>query len=157
MRSWIRPFSIGLALVLLGVWIGGILFSSTQQRSVLAIRRCKTCLRTSELFGLITSVGVQLTPGFIPDVLIESDKAISIRSPRPLNAFHAVVFPKKDIKDLEDISAEDQSYVMECLGMLAQIARTYHLKKYQITTNSSTLQEINYLHFHLISPEVGRL
>ena len=80
----VRVIVLMLAALLVGVILGGYLFSDTRPRSFLALNRCEgTCLQANELLGLAASVGVQKFSGFAPSVVKETDKTIVIESPRP--------------------------------------------------------------------------
>ncbi len=67
--SWMLKgkLAMGGALCLaLGLVSGGVLFSQSQPRSVLAIHHCQQCLNVHELAGLLASVGIQKFPGLLP-------------------------------------------------------------------------------------------
>ena len=73
----VRVILLALVALLIGVVFGGYVFSDTQPRSFLALNMCKgTCLRPNELLGLVASVAIQKFPGFVPSIVIETDKTI---------------------------------------------------------------------------------
>ncbi len=140
---------------MLGIVIGGYLFSDTQPRSFLTLHKCEnTCLAPSELLGLLASIGIQKFPaGQMPLVVSETDKTIVIKHPFPLAFWdiHYVVIPKKDIRDIADISNEDREYLFDAHVVMRDIVQREKLSKYKIITNGPGFQVVNYLHFHLVA------
>ena len=99
--------------------------------------------------GLLSAAAIQNVPGIIPSVVLETDKTIAIKHPVPQSPVHFVVFPKRDIKNLGEISEEDQKYLLDALNVLAQLIRENDLKNYKVITNGPQNQITTYLHFHL--------
>lgn len=140
-----------------GALIGGYLFRDVQPRSFLAFDRCnESCLNTNELLGLIGSVGVQKLPELIPFVVKETDKTIVIESPVNEDTIHYVIIPKKDIKDVGDISESDKDYIIDAYAVIGQIIREKNLTKYRVYTNGPSYQSVNYIHFHLLSDDIKK-
>ena len=141
-----------LALVFsLGVVSGGYLFSDSRPRSFLAFNRCEKCLGTTELIGLMASVGIQKTGGAIPFKVMETDKTIVIRHPLSKMRIHYVIIPKKDIRDVGDLSAEDTDYLIDMYAVATELIRKERLSRYRLYTNGPGYQAVGYLHFHLIA------
>ena len=134
-----------------GVCAGGWLFSDTQPRSFLALTRCESCWRANQVAGLLASIGIQKAGAALPLVVKETGRCVAIDHPFPKYPFHLVVFPKKDIKDIADISVENQEYILDCLGLIRAIVVERRLRAYRVETNGPGLQHVNYLHFHLVS------
>ncbi len=148
--SWIRI--LGMLLVFLaGVGLGGFLFSDSQPRSFLTLSKCNPCYRASELAGLLASAGIQKAPGALPLVVKETNRCLAIDYPFPKSRYHFIVFPKKDIRNIADVSVADQEYVFDCLEVIRALVRENGLSNYRVITNGPGLQDIGYLHFHLIS------
>ena len=126
------------------------MFSQSQPRSVLAINRCEGCLRAEDLAGLLASAGIQKLPGLIPSVVLETDKTIAIKSPVPDAQIDYVIFPKKDIKNIGEITREDAPYLLDAYLVARHIIENEKLVNYEILTNGPGRQKITYLHFHLI-------
>jgi diadenosine tetraphosphate (Ap4A) HIT family hydrolase len=61
-----------------------------------------------------------------------------------------VLFPKQDVKNIADLTPEDQPYVMGCLALAGALIRANKLESYRLHTNGPGFQEIAYLHFHII-------
>jgi hypothetical protein len=146
-----KRFMLCLVLaVVLGVIIGAYLFKDTRSRSVLSLPSCTDCMTGPELMGLLASVGIQKLPAVIPAVK-ETDKAIAIKSPDPLADIDFVILPKKDIRDLGDLTADDRAYIDDTFLIISALVREYNIHDYKIISNGPGFQSLNYLHFHLLA------
>jgi diadenosine tetraphosphate (Ap4A) HIT family hydrolase len=134
-----------------GVGVGGYLFSASQPRSFLALSNCNPCYRPKDLAGLLTSAGIQRASGALPMVVKETNRCIAIEHPFPKTRFHFVVFPKRDIKNIADISVDDQEYVLDCLAVIRALVTENGLWNYRVITNGPGSQDVTYLHFHVVS------
>jgi histidine triad (HIT) family protein len=138
----------------IGVGIGGYVFSETRTRPFLAVRNCEgSCFKTNEALGLLASIGIQKFPGFVPSVIKETDKTIAIKSPDPQAPIHDIIIPKKDIKNIGELSEEDEKYITDVYAVIDALIKEQHLTKYKIITNGPGYQQVTYLHFHLLAPE----
>ena len=147
-----RTYLSLLISLVLGVVIGGYLFSDTQPRSFLAIDRCQsTCLQPKDLIGLLASVGIQNLPGLIPSVVAETERTIVVEHPAPQSRTHYLVFPKRDIKNIGDLSTSDEEYVVDAFKVMSEIVREKNLSNYRVVTNGPGYQAVTYLHFHLMA------
>jgi len=134
----------------IGVIVGGYLFANTRPRSVLALNNCAgTCLRSNELLGLLTSVGIQRFPALVPSVIKETDKTIVIEHPSPQARIHYLVIPKRDIKNLGELSDADGEYLIDAFKVSREIIKEKNLTDYRLTTNGPGYQTVTYMHFHL--------
>ena len=106
---------------------------------------------------MLTSVGIRRADGVLPIVVKESDRCLAIRHPHPVAKLHYVFFPKKDIKNISDIAVDDQPYVFDCFAMIREMVTENKLRDYRVFTNGPGVQDITYLHFHLVSAERGPL
>jgi histidine triad (HIT) family protein len=148
----IRKSLFALFLLAAGVVAGGYLFSRSLPRSFLAVGNCGgRCFNANEIAGLLASAAIQRAPGVIPGVVLESDTCIAVRYPRPQTRIHLVLFPKRDVKDIATLTAEDVPYVLGCFAMVRELVETEHIKDYRLSSNGPTRQEVTYLHFHLIA------
>ena len=139
-----------LALTIVGIIIGGYLFSNSQPRSFLALHRCdNTCLKPQELIGLVNAVVMQKNPNLMPKVVIETEKSIAITHPFPESPIHYVVFPKRDIKNIGELANDDEEYLIDIMSVLSQLIRENNVTEYQIISNGPDYQHTTYLHFHL--------
>jgi hypothetical protein len=148
-------FPMRLALVLaftfsVGVLAGGHLFSRTIPRSFLTVPNCEgNCASPRQLAGLLASVGIQRTPALIPSVEQESTECIAVRHPNPEARLHLVLFPKRDVRNILEVTPEDQPYVFGCFALARELAARSGIQNYRLLTNGTALQHLTYLHFHL--------
>jgi len=136
----------------LGIVVGGYAFANSRPRSFLALRNCQnTCLKSNELLGLLTSVGVQRLGGLAPKVIKETDKTIVIEHPQPQAPLHYLVIPKKDFKNVADLDETGREYVDDAFAVMGEIIREKNLVNYRVTTNGPGYQTMTYMHFHLMA------
>ena len=149
----IFKFIAYIIILLIGVILGGYLFSRSLPRSFIALHRCEeTCFKSNELAGILSSVGIQTIGGKLPLVMYETDKTLvfDIQYPYPPDKIHYLVVPKRDVKDAGELTEEDKEYLSDNYGVMGKIVREGNYKKYRIVTNGPGYQEVNYLHFHLV-------
>ncbi len=150
----IKKIVISLFILFVGIIIGGYIFRDTQPRSFLRFDDCdETCLESNELLGLIGSVVAQKSPELIPSIVKETDKTIAIDSPIHRAPIHYVIIPKKDIKDIADLTQEDKEYLADSYAVIGEIIREAGLREYKVYTNGPSYQTVNYLHFHILAEE----
>lgn len=148
MKSWLR----NILFLLVGVGIGGWLFADTKPRSALNIPKCDTtCMRISDVAGLVASVGVQKFPSAVPLLVGQNESCVAIRHPTSPHRFHFVFFPRRDIRNIGDISQGDERYVMGCMALMRTLITENHLISYRMYSNGPMEQDITYLHFHLVA------
>jgi|SRR3989344_1642334 len=135
-----------------GIVIGGFLFSRTIPRSFLTVHQCEDCFKTKEIAGLLASLGIQNLGGALPKVIYETDKTLvfDIQYPYPPDKIHYLVAPKRDIKNVDQLTEEDRGYIDEAYIVMGKIVRDNHYAKYRVITNGPGYQEVAYLHFHLV-------
>ena len=144
---WVMIFVLGFAL-------GGYLFSTTQRRPLIATTDCHVdnlCLDQKQLLGLLASVGMQKFPGALPGIIMETDKTVAIKDPFPDAPIDYAIIPKTDIKNIGQLSASDESYLIDAYAVMDQLIAQNHLTSYRIITNGPDFQDVAYLHFHLIA------
>jgi diadenosine tetraphosphate (Ap4A) HIT family hydrolase len=139
-----------LFFLLAGVVIGGYFFARSQPRSLLSLDHCQDCLSAKDLSGLIVSAGIQRLPGLVPDVVLETDKTVVIKNPFVHGDVDYVILPKKDIKNIGELSANDAPYLVDAYLVARRLIEEKKLSYYRFYTNGPDRQEITYLHFHLI-------
>ncbi len=150
-----RWFLAALTFVV-GVGLGGWLFAKSQPRSFLAVSKCEVCYKPSDLAGLLASAGIQRAGAALPLVVKETERCLAIEHPFKKRRVHLVIFPKKDIKSIGDVSLEDQPYLLDCIGLMRDLIVENGLVHYRVETNGPGLQHVTYLHFHLVSTD-GRV
>ena len=132
-----------------GLFVGGLLLRGSRPGSLLCINECSRRLHPNEVAGLFASVIVQKIPGIIPNVILETDKTIVFKHPRSRHRIHYMFVPKKDIKNIGELTGEDHEYVIDLLSSVVVIINKYDLKNYRLWTNGPGKQDVAYLHFHL--------
>jgi histidine triad (HIT) family protein len=148
----VKAILMVLAPLVLGVILGGYLFSDSRPRSFLALNKCAgTCLNSNELLGLAASVGLQKFSGLLPSVVKETDKTIVFDSPSPQGRIHYLIIPKKDIKNVADLSDADSAYLVDAYKVAGELIREKNLTNYRLLTNGPGYQTVTYLHFHLMA------
>jgi len=90
-------------------------------------------------------------PGVIPNVILETDKTIVFKHPRPMSRIHYIFVPKKDIKNIGELSEEDKEYIIDLYAAVAEVINREGIKTYRLWTNGPSSQEVTYLHFHLVA------
>lgn len=86
----------------------------------------------------------------MPSVVFETDKTVVIKRPFSLERIHYVIIPKKDIKNIGEISEADTQYLTDAFFVVRWIIEQEKLSKYSFYTNGPGSQDVTYLHFHLV-------
>ncbi len=60
------------------------------------------------------------------------------------------MIPKKDIKNIGELSDLDRDYLVDLFSVVGEIVREEKLIDYRVVTNGPGYQGVSYLHFHLI-------
>jgi hypothetical protein len=136
-----------------GFACGGLSFVQTQARPLPEIHRCESvedCLTNPQVLGLLTSAGLHLAPGATPDIVARSPECVGISNPKPEGRIDLVFFPTRDMRNLLDIAPGDEKYLMGCIALMRKVADERGMHNWKILSNGPGVQEIAYLHFHLI-------
>jgi histidine triad (HIT) family protein len=150
--SRLKIFILIVVALIVGVILGGYLFSDSRPRSFLALHDCGgTCFQANELAGLMVSVGIQKFSALAPSVVKETDKTLVIKHPSPEARIHYLVIPKRDIKNIAGVSDADADYLLDAIKVSGEIIREKNLTNYRLITNGPGYQGVTYLHFHLMS------
>lgn len=149
-----KQFGQWAALLFIGILIGGFLFSRSQPRSFLNLRHCDSlCYKPSDVMGLVGSITMKRFSYLIPGVVYETDTVLAIKNPIHDYTYHFVIIPKKDIKNIGEVSEADFVYIHDAYAVAQELIKQNHIKKYRLTTNGPSFQQVTYLHFHLIADE----
>jgi diadenosine tetraphosphate (Ap4A) HIT family hydrolase len=117
----------------------------------MAAHACSECWRPADVAGLAASVLVQNDPAWLPSVLAETEACVAVQHPRPEGRLHAVLLPKRDVRNVLEITAADQPFVFGCLALGRKLAEDAAARNWRLVTNGPHLQHVTYLHFHLIA------
>ena len=132
-----------------GLFVGGLLLRGSRPGSLLCINECSRRLHPNEVAGLFASVVVQKIPGVIPNVILETDKTIVFKHPRSRHRIHYMFVPKKDIKNIGELTDEDKEYIIDLYSTVVAVINREGIKDYTLLTRGPGLQDVAYLHFHL--------
>lgn len=88
------------------------------------------------------------------DIIYETDKVLAFNDINPQSPLHALIIPKKHIKDLNSLSIGDREILWDVFEAIQKIALQKNLEKgYRVVVNCGPLagQEVHHLHFHILS------
>ena len=142
-------YVVALITFIAGLLVGGYLFSDSKPRTFLSISECGNCLAPNDVAGLFASVVVNKMPRLIPNVILETDKTIVFKHPRPKYRIHYMFVPKKDIKNIGELTDKDGEYIVDLFSTILAVVNKLGTKNYKLWTNGPEKQDVTYLHFHL--------
>ena len=142
-------YILALLIFIAGLLVGSKLFADTRPRTPLTVHVSNEGWDVNEIAGLFASVVVQKFPGLIPKVLLETDKTIVFEHPRPKHKIHYMFVPKKDIKNIGELSEEDEAYIIDLFSSIAATINSLGIENYTLWSNGPGKQDVAYLHFHL--------
>lgn len=147
-----RRILLPITILIVGILLGGYFFSRSIPRSLLAVSSCgDTCYRPNEVAGLLVSAGIQRLPAVVPGVEGESNECLAIRHPQPEGRVHFVLFPKRNVRNILELTPEDQPFVIGCFALARELSRGENARNWRLVTNGPALQHATYLHFHLVA------
>ena len=145
----VAPYFLTL---LLGVLIGGFLFSKSIERSFLAVQSCdEECLQLKDIAGLLGSLGIQHAPTLLPFFEAQSEECVAVRHPKPEGRFHLIFLPKRDVRNVLELTTEDIPFLVGCLALAREQVANAGIRNYRVVTNGPELQHVTYFHFHVIA------
>lgn len=140
--------------LLIGVIIGGYLFRDVQPRSFLAADQCNDhCANTNDFLGLLAAGTLLNADALIPKKVMETETVFVVEHPQKEAPIHYVILPKRDIRNVGELSAADRTIIIDMHSVMAQLIREKNLKRYQIITNGPAIQHVTYLHYHLLGSQ----
>lgn len=89
--------------------------------------------------------------------VFENDHIVAFKDINPAAPVHILIVPKKEIKDLQSVTAEDLPLIGEIVAVAQSLAARYGIiEGYRLLTNNGSLagQTVFHLHFHLIGGKV---
>lgn len=138
---------------LIGILLGAALIHRPIPNAPAELPPAREPWNPKDVLGLVGSLGIRAMAGhleWIPGVVMETDRTFAIAVPDRWNRAHYVLVPKKDIRDVGQISAEDQPYLTDVFLMARRLAVKEGLTSYRLYTNDRSLQTVAYMHFHLV-------
>jgi len=125
-----------------GILIGGYLFSQSQPRSFLAINRCDSCLTHEDLLVLLASIQIQKVSGLMLFKVFETDKTAVVKLLFSSHRIHYVIIPKKDIKNIGEISEADAQYLTDAFLLRDGLSSD---RSYRSIASTQTVQVLRML------------
>lgn len=102
----------------------------------------------------MTTIFGKIIKGELPaEKVFENDRILAIKDLYPKAPVHLLIMPKKEIKNLQSLAAEDLGLMAEIISVAQKLAKEFHVEDgYRLITNngSEAGQIIFHLHFHLI-------
>ncbi|MBC7990354.1 MAG: HIT domain-containing protein [Luteimonas sp.] len=140
-----------LLMFLAGVITGGYLFSNTISRSFLAVHACDDqCWRLKDLVGILGSAGIRHVPRLLPFFEVESQHCVAVRHPNSDDPYHITYLPKRDVRNVLELTSQDVPYLLGCLALAREHAAKAGIKSYRLVSNGPSRQHVTYFHFHVI-------
>lgn len=101
-----------------------------------------------------SSVFSKIIRGEIPaEKVFENERIVAFKDINPSAPVHILIVPKKEIRDLQSITAEDLPLIGEIVTVAQTMAERFEITEgYRFLTNngSEAGQTVFHLHFHLI-------
>lgn len=102
----------------------------------------------------MTTIFGQIIAGQLPaEKVYEDERILVIKDLHPVAPVHLLIIPKKEIKDLQSLTAEDAPLLMDIVRVAQEVAEEFGIADgYRLLTNNGSPagQTIFHLHFHLI-------
>jgi diadenosine tetraphosphate (Ap4A) HIT family hydrolase len=61
-----------------------------------------------------------------------------------------VLFPKHDARNITTMTEQDAPFVLGCFALARELVARDKLQNWRLLTNGPALQDVTYLHFHLV-------
>ena len=138
-------------LFIVGFVLGGYVFIDARPHALIKPEVCLgNCGPMPPILGLLMQLGVKLAPKFIPFVVAESKLCIAIDSPTPEAQVDVLFFPRRGIRHSLDLREGDAEYIVDCYALMHRVALQRGIKGWLVFSNGPGLQQVSYLHFHLL-------
>lgn len=87
------------------------------------------------------------------DKLINNDLLLAFHHPTPSYPFHILIVPKSTYVSVQDLPSDDLVFEKALFEAVNQLVDEFKLGSYRLLVNGGDYQEIDHLHFHLISDD----
>jgi len=89
--------------------------------------------------------------------LSERDSVLAFHHPSPSYPLHILIVPKANYRSLVDLPSDDHLFEVELFSLVNELVKMFNLesKGYRLIVNGGNAQEVDHLHFHLISDDFG--
>jgi len=87
--------------------------------------------------------------------LIETDSLIALHHPSPSYPLHILIVPKSKFRSILDLPSNTGNFESSLFKAVRDLVRTFNLEEYgyRLIVNGGNAQEVDHLHFHLISDD----
>jgi histidine triad (HIT) family protein len=87
--------------------------------------------------------------------LRETDTLMAIFHPRPSHTLHILIVPKLKYETIFDIPTNENEFTHDLFRTVKSLIREFNLEEgaYRLIMNGGDYQEVNRLHFHLVSDD----
>lgn len=100
------------------------------------------------------SIFSKIIRGELPaDKVFENERIVAFKDINPSAPIHILIVPKKEIPDIQSVTAEDLPLIGEVVTVAQTLAERFDITGgYRLLTNNgaSAGQTVYHLHFHLI-------
>lgn len=102
----------------------------------------------------MSSIFGKIIKGEIPaKKVFENERIIAIEDIRPEAPVHILIITKKEIRDLQSVTAEDLPLIGEIVTIAQELAKKFNITdgyKLIVNNGSKAGQTVFHLHFHLL-------
>ena len=87
--------------------------------------------------------------------LVETDSVLAFHHPSPSYPMHILIVPKAKFRSINDLPSADLVFESGLFMAVNELVQRFGLDDcgYRLITNGGSAQEVDHLHFHLISDE----
>jgi histidine triad (HIT) family protein len=87
------------------------------------------------------------------DRLRETETLLAFHHPQPSHHVHILIVPKRKYMSILDIPSSDRAFMHDLLEVIKELVLELDLEQrgYRLIANGGEYQEVDHLHFHLIS------
>jgi histidine triad (HIT) family protein len=87
--------------------------------------------------------------------LIETDFVLAFHHPSPSYPLHILILPKSNFKSIKDLPSNDLAFESGLFLAVNELVQRFGLDRYgyRLIANGGNNQEVDHLHFHLISDD----
>jgi histidine triad (HIT) family protein len=83
--------------------------------------------------------------------LRETKTLVAFYHPKPVYPFHVLIVPKKAVKSLMELDANDADFLADLYATAQSLVDEFQLPAYRLIVNGGASQDFPQLHFHLIA------
>ena len=87
--------------------------------------------------------------------LVEMDTLVAFHHPSPSYPLHILILPKGRYRSLTDLPSDDLRFESDLFTAVRHLVQLFGLQdgSYRLIANGGQAQEVDHLHFHLVSED----